>query len=150
MLYFALIVYSFRLIERAKDRFGGLLVFGMVAIFFWHVVINVAMVTGIMPVVGVPLPMVSYGGSSLASMMFALGCDDQREHAALHVLRPYGEIMMKTEDSDLRSSVIGQSLVYCSAFSMALTSLALGTAPTICSLTAPAFKMIRLGMPRMP
>jgi rod shape determining protein RodA len=45
----------------------------MVAIFFWHVVINVAMVTGIMPVVGVPLPMVSYGGSSLASMMFALG-----------------------------------------------------------------------------
>ena len=73
VLYFALIVYSFRLIERAKDRFGGLLVFGMVAIFFWHVVINVAMVTGIMPVVGVPLPMVSYGGSSLASMMFALG-----------------------------------------------------------------------------
>src|SRR5262245_27523730 len=73
MLYFALIIYSFRLIERAIDRFGGLLVFGMVAIFFWHVVINVAMVTGIMPVVGVPLPMVSYGGSSLASMMFALG-----------------------------------------------------------------------------
>ena len=73
VLYFALIVYSFRLIERAKDRFGGLLVFGMVAIFFWHVVINVAMVTGVMPVVGVPLPMVSYGGSSLASMMFAIG-----------------------------------------------------------------------------
>ncbi len=73
MLYFALIVYSFRLIERAKDRFGGLLIFGMVAIFFWHVVINIAMVAGVMPVVGVPLPLVSYGGSSLASMMFALG-----------------------------------------------------------------------------
>src|SRR5918995_5606028 len=73
VLYFALIIYSLRLIERAKDRFGGLLVFGMLAIFFWHVVINIAMVAGIMPVVGVPLPMVSYGGSSLASMMFALG-----------------------------------------------------------------------------
>jgi rod shape determining protein RodA len=73
VLYLALLIYSLRLIERAKDRFGALLVFGMAAIFFWHVVINVAMVAGIMPVVGVPLPMVSYGGSSLASMMFALG-----------------------------------------------------------------------------
>jgi rod shape determining protein RodA len=73
LLYLAFIIYSLRLIERAKDRFGGLLVFGMAAIFFWHVVINVAMVAGLMPVVGVPLPMVSYGGSSLASMMFALG-----------------------------------------------------------------------------
>ena len=59
--------------QRAKDRFGALLVFGMMSIFFWHVSINVAMVTGVMPVVGVPLPMVSYGGSALASMMFAVG-----------------------------------------------------------------------------
>jgi rod shape determining protein RodA len=73
LLYFVLIVYALSLIERAKDRFGALLVFGMLAIFFWHVVINVAMVTGVMPVVGVPLPLFSYGGSSLASMMFALG-----------------------------------------------------------------------------
>ena len=50
-----------------------MLVFGMLAILFWHVIINVAMVTGLMPVVGVPLPMFSYGGSSLASMMFAVG-----------------------------------------------------------------------------
>jgi rod shape determining protein RodA len=73
LLYFVLMVYSLRLIERVKDRFGGLLVFGMIAIFFWHVAINMAMVVGVMPVVGVPLPMVSYGGSSLASMMFAVG-----------------------------------------------------------------------------
>ena len=73
LLYFALIIYALKLIERAKDRFGALLVFGMLAIFFWHVVINVAMVTGIMPVVGVPLPLFSYGGSALASMMFAIG-----------------------------------------------------------------------------
>jgi len=49
------------------------LVFGMTAIIFWHVVINIAMVCGVLPVVGVPLPMVSYGGSALASMMFAIG-----------------------------------------------------------------------------
>ena len=73
LLYLIMIAYCLRLMQRAKDRFGGLLVFGMVAIFFWHVIINVAMVSGIMPVVGVPLPMVSYGGSALASMMFAIG-----------------------------------------------------------------------------
>ena len=56
-----------------QGPFRRLLVFGMVAIVFWHVVINVAMVAGVMPVVGVPLPMVSYGGSALASMMFAIG-----------------------------------------------------------------------------
>jgi rod shape determining protein RodA len=73
ILYLALIVYALRLVERSKDRLGGLLVFGMLAIVFWHLVINVAMVAGVMPVVGVPLPMVSYGGSSLASVMFAIG-----------------------------------------------------------------------------
>jgi rod shape determining protein RodA len=73
LLYFGLIVYCLGLVQRVKDRFGALLVFGMIAIVFWHVVINVAMVAGVMPVVGVPLPMVSYGGSALASMMFAIG-----------------------------------------------------------------------------
>lgn len=73
LLYFVLIAYCIGLVQRAKDRFGALLVFGMMAIVFWHVVINIAMVAGVMPVVGVPLPMVSYGGSALASMMFAMG-----------------------------------------------------------------------------
>ena len=72
-LYFIMIGYCLRLVQRAKDRFGALLVFGMIAIFFWHVVINISMVAGVMPVVGVPLPIVSYGGSALASMMFAAG-----------------------------------------------------------------------------
>jgi len=73
LLYFVMIVYCLRVVQRAKDRFGALLVFGMIAIVFWHVAINIAMVSGIMPVVGVPLPMISYGGSALASMMFAMG-----------------------------------------------------------------------------
>jgi len=73
LLYLVMIIYCLRLIQRAKDRFGALLVFGMTIIVFWHVVINVAMVAGFLPVVGVPLPLVSYGGSSLASMLFAIG-----------------------------------------------------------------------------
>jgi len=72
-LYFTLIVLSLRVITRAKDRFGALLVFGVLTIFSWQVVINVAMVTGLMPVVGIPLPLLSYGGSSMVSMMVAVG-----------------------------------------------------------------------------
>jgi len=71
--YFALIVYGLKVVERAKDRMGALLVFGTLSIIFWHVVINVAMVAGVLPVVGVPLPLLSYGGSALATMMFAIG-----------------------------------------------------------------------------
>ncbi len=72
-IYFTFIVLSLRVVARAKDRFGALLVFGTTAIFFWQVVINVGMVTGLLPVVGVPLPFLSYGGSSLVSMMVAVG-----------------------------------------------------------------------------
>jgi rod shape determining protein RodA len=45
----------------------------MTAIFFWQIVINISMVTGILPVVGITLPLVSYGGSSLVSTMIAIG-----------------------------------------------------------------------------
>ena len=73
LLFVVMIAYCLRVVQRAKDRFGALLVFGMLSIIFWHVTINVSMVTGLMPVVGVPLPMVSYGGSALATIMFAVG-----------------------------------------------------------------------------
>lgn len=72
-IYFTFIFFSLRVVARAKDRFGALLVFGAAAIFFWQVLINVGMVAGVLPVVGVPLPLLSYGGSSLVSMMVAVG-----------------------------------------------------------------------------
>ena len=72
-VYFVFIAYSLGVAARAKDRLGALLVLGMITIFFWQVVINVAMVTGILPVVGIPLPLLSYGGSSLVSTMAAIG-----------------------------------------------------------------------------
>jgi rod shape determining protein RodA len=72
-LYLALMIVALKIVARAKDRIGALLAFGVLSIFFWHVVINVAMVTGLMPVVGIPLPLLSYGGSSMVSMMVAMG-----------------------------------------------------------------------------
>ena len=72
-LYFAFIVVSLRVVARAKDRFGALLVFGILAMFFWQVLINASMVTGLLPVVGIPLPLLSYGGSSMVSMMVGAG-----------------------------------------------------------------------------
>ena len=72
-LYAALVLRGLQVSYRAKDRFGSLLAFGIVSIVFWQALINVGMTSGILPVVGIPLPFVSYGGSSLTSMMLALG-----------------------------------------------------------------------------
>ncbi|MFH1059249.1 MAG: rod shape-determining protein RodA [Pseudomonadota bacterium] len=58
---------------RAKDRLGMLMVVGAIACVFWPTFINVGMVLGLFPVVGIPLPFVSYGGSSLVTTMAALG-----------------------------------------------------------------------------
>lgn len=58
---------------RAKDRMGMLIVVGATACIFWPTIINVGMVAGLFPVVGIPLPFISYGGSSLVSTMAALG-----------------------------------------------------------------------------
>ena len=57
----------------AKDRFGVLLAFGVVSLIFWQAVINLCMVLGFLPVVGIPLPLFSYGGSSLMTTMIGLG-----------------------------------------------------------------------------
>jgi len=61
-----------RVAQRSKDRFSSLLCVGAAAMIFWHVIINIGMVTGLMPVVGVTLPLVSYGGSSLVTQVIAL------------------------------------------------------------------------------
>ena len=58
---------------RAKDRAGMLCVVGAVAMIFWPAVINIGMVIGLFPVVGIPLPFISYGGSSLVTTMAAVG-----------------------------------------------------------------------------
>jgi len=57
----------------ARDRIGAVICVGVAAMTFWHVVVNVAMVLGIAPVVGVTLPFISYGGSSLVTFFLAMG-----------------------------------------------------------------------------
>jgi rod shape determining protein RodA len=72
-LYFILIMWGLRIAVQAKDRFSAILAFGVVAMLFWHIFINIAMVMGMMPVVGIPLPLVSYGGSFLVSTLVGIG-----------------------------------------------------------------------------
>ena len=59
--------------RRSRDQFGALLGFGITATVFWHVAVNIAMVLGMLPVVGIPLPLVSYGGSSAVVTMASVG-----------------------------------------------------------------------------
>jgi len=72
-LYLALVLRGIVIATRARDRFGVLLVLGLTAIVFWQAVINVGMTTGLLPVVGIPLPFFSYGGSSLLCLLVGVG-----------------------------------------------------------------------------
>lgn len=73
LLYCVLILWSLRIAANARDRFGSVIAIGVGSIFFWHVLINLGMVMGIMPVVGVTLPLFSAGGSSILTFMLCIG-----------------------------------------------------------------------------
>ncbi len=73
MVYLAFVICALNISRRARNRFGVLVAVGVAAMFFWHVVINLGMVTGVLPVVGLTLPLVSYGGSSLLAMLIGVG-----------------------------------------------------------------------------
>ena len=72
-LYFSLILWGLNIARRCNDRFGALLAMGVTAMLFWHMVINMGMVIGMFPVVGVPLPFFSYGGTSMITSMIGIG-----------------------------------------------------------------------------
>lgn len=73
VLYLFLILWGINIAKNSKDRFGSLLATGITALVFWQVVINVCMTIGLMPVVGIPLVLFSYGGSSILSAMLGMG-----------------------------------------------------------------------------
>ena len=73
LIYLFLILWGLNIAKVSKDRFGSIMAVGIVALIFWQVVINVGMVTGLLPVVGIPLLLFSYGGSSLISTMAGMG-----------------------------------------------------------------------------
>ena len=72
-LFFGLFSSMLRIAGRTRDTFACVVAIGITAQVFAHVVINIGMVIGLMPVVGIPLPLVSYGGSSVFSVLFGLG-----------------------------------------------------------------------------
>lgn len=62
-----------RIAQHARDKAGAIITVGVMAALFWHMLINVGMVIGLLPIVGVPLPLLSYGGSNMLTTMAALG-----------------------------------------------------------------------------
>ncbi|MBU1140711.1 MAG: rod shape-determining protein RodA [Proteobacteria bacterium] len=72
-VYFSMLLWGLYAAMTARDRFGVFLAFGVVMLIFWQAVINLLMILGFLPVVGIPLPLVSYGGSSLLTTLLALG-----------------------------------------------------------------------------
>lgn len=72
-LFLTLILSALNIARQSKDRFGMVLAFGISVLFFWQILINMGMVVGVVPVVGVPLTFISYGGSSIISSLICVG-----------------------------------------------------------------------------
>lgn len=72
-LYCFLSIWAIHIASQAKDRFGAALAIGCGSIIFWHTACNLGMSMGLLPVVGITLPLFSYGGSSVLTMLVCLG-----------------------------------------------------------------------------
>jgi len=72
-LYAWLILLAINLARTARDRFASVICLGVGAMYFWHVIINIGMVMGLLPIVGVTLPLFSHGGSSMLTFMIGAG-----------------------------------------------------------------------------
>ena len=74
LLVFAFILWRLvKLAERTSDPFAGIVLFGIFGAWFTHILVNVGMTVGVMPITGIPLPFLSYGGSFLLATYLALG-----------------------------------------------------------------------------
>jgi len=72
-MYLFIILRGLYIATQAQDTFGRLLAGGLTLVFFVYLFVNTGMVVGLLPVVGVPLPLVSYGGTSLVTIMAGFG-----------------------------------------------------------------------------
>jgi len=72
-LYLLVFIYGFAIAARSRSHFGRLLALGLTVNVFLYVFINTGMVMGLLPIVGVPLPLISYGGTSMLTVMFGFG-----------------------------------------------------------------------------
>jgi len=71
-LYAFLVLWSIRIASLARDRFGAVVAVGCGALIFWQTIINLGMSSGMLPVVGMTLPLFSYGGSSVMTILLAV------------------------------------------------------------------------------
>jgi rod shape determining protein RodA len=72
-LYILIMIYGFAIGLRSRTHFGRLLAMGLTSMLFLYVFTNIAMVMGLIPVVGVPLPLISYGGTAMLTLMIGIG-----------------------------------------------------------------------------
>jgi rod shape determining protein RodA len=72
-IYALLLLWGLLIARNAKDGFGAMLAVGVVGLLFWPAVLNIGMVLGLAPVIGVPLPLVAYGGSAMVATLIAIG-----------------------------------------------------------------------------
>jgi rod shape determining protein RodA len=73
VLYFALVLQIFQIAERARDTFASMVALGVAGFFIFHFIVNIAMVLGVFPVVGVPLSLISYGGTHMLTALACIG-----------------------------------------------------------------------------
>ena len=73
ILYFVMLSRCFIIVQKVPDFFGKLLGYGLITWFFLHVFVNIGMNLGIAPITGIPLPLISYGGTSMITALMALG-----------------------------------------------------------------------------
>lgn len=72
-VYILILVYGFVIALRSRNQFGRLLAMGFMTMVFFGIFVNIAMVMGVLPVVGMPLPLISYGGTAMLTLMFGFG-----------------------------------------------------------------------------
>jgi rod shape determining protein RodA len=72
-LYALMLLWGLFIARNSKDAFGAMLAIGVVGILFWPALLNIGMVLGVLPVIGVPLPLFAYGGSALVTALIAVG-----------------------------------------------------------------------------
>lgn len=72
-LYAVILAFNFNVALLSRNKFSQIMVFGLSTMMFFYIVINIAMVCGLLPVVGIPLPFLSYGGSALITLMACQG-----------------------------------------------------------------------------
>jgi len=93
ILFLALVVWGLRIAKQSRDLVGTLLAYGITMLIFWEVLINIGMVVGFLPVVGIPLPFMSYGGLLDGGAHGGNGSSHEHQHEKVYspaVIPAYG------------------------------------------------------------